>query len=1320
MATLALSAAGAAAGGALLPGVSLFGTTVSGAAIGQAVGAIAGSYIDQALFGSSGQTRIVEGPRLSELGVMASTEGASIPRLYGRARLAGQMIWATDFVEEAYDASEPPPPSKGLAGLGGSSQPTTTRIEYRYFANIALAICEGPITGIGRVWADGQPINLGAYTHRIYLGDDSQVPDSLIEAIQGPGKAPAYRGTAYIVFERLPLEPFGNRLPQLSFEVFRAVDSFEKLVKAVTIIPGSSEFAYEPSKVFREIAPGTTIAENIHTHTGTTDWHAAIDDLERGLPNVARTSLVVSWFGNDLRAGTCALKPGVESTTKSTMPEVWSAAGLTRSDAHVVSTYEGRPAFGGTPSDRSVVAAIRNLKNRGRSVTFYPFVLMDVPVGNGLPDPYGGSEQATYPWRGRITLDIAPGLTGSADQTTAAADDVAAFVGTATPAHFSTIGDDVIYSGPPEWSFRRMILHYAHLCVAAGGVETFLIGSELRGLAQIRSAAGTYPFVTALVALANDVRAVLGPSTKITYAADWSEYFGHQPADGTGDVYFHLDPLWASPNIDAVGIDVYWPLSDWRDGDSHLDRLAGIESPHDLDYLKANIFAGEGYSWYYASEAAREAQSRTAITDGAGKPWVFRFKDIRSWWSSQHYNRPGGVESGSHTAWVPQSKPIWITELGCPAVDKGANQPNVFYDPKSSESFLPYFSRGFRDDLIQRRYIQAFHETFDPTHETFDPAHNPVSSVYGGRMVDPTRLYVYTWDARPYPAFPYDLETWADGGNWPLGHWLTGRIAGGSLAAVVAAILDDYRFTRYSATGLTGTLDGYVIDRVMSVRQALQPLELAYAFDTYEQAGSIRFTHRGRRSPVATLDAEALVETKAGAGLFQVTRGQETELPAVAKLTFIDGQDGYRRGTAEARRSTVASDRVATADLPIVLTPDRAQAIAERWLQDAWASRQRRTLALPPSRLAVEPTDVVSFVADGGTQRYRVTGQSEGRHKDIEALSVEPSVFEEIRAPQRAPVLPGPDVYGPAIAAFLDLPLIAGSEDPYAGYVAAHASPWPGGIAFYRSSDGLSYRLGAIAVTRATIGLTATALHSGPRDRLDFANTFDVVLANGALASVDLLRLLGGSNLAAVRNADGEWEVIQFRDAVLIGPSTYRLSALLRGQAGTAGAMRDPVAAGATFVLLDAAVTRTLLTPDEARLSLDWRYGPKTLPHTDQSYMPESHSFAALGLRPLSPAHVRGARSAGDLRIDWIRRTRIGGDAWEQVEVPLGEDREAYAVDIMDGPVVKRTIETGVPSAIYSTADQIADWGVLPPSLSVRVHQLSSTYGRGAAAEAVI
>ena len=227
---------------------------------------------------------------------------------------------------------------------------------------------------------------------------------------------------------------------------------------------------------------------------------------------------------------------------------------------------------------------------------------------------------------------------------------------------------------------------------------------------------------------------------------------------------------------------------------------------------------------------------RTPITDGAGKPWVFRFKDLKSWWSNAHYNRPGGIESGTPTAWVPQSKPIWFTEVGCPAVDKGANQPNVFVDPKSAESALPYYSRGLRDDLIQRRYLQAIHEAFDPAHPDYIAGANPTSSSTARRMVDLAHIHVYAWDARPYPAFPANANAWGDGANWRLGHWLNGRIASQPLPALIAALLADYGFTDFDTAELDGMVPGFVVDRVMSAREALQPLELAFFFDAVESA----------------------------------------------------------------------------------------------------------------------------------------------------------------------------------------------------------------------------------------------------------------------------------------------------------------------------------------------------------------------------------------------------------------------------------------------------------------------------------------------------
>ena len=118
MATLALSAVGSAVGSALLPsGLSVLGTTIAGATIGSQVGALAGSFVDQALFGSTGHSRSYEGPRQAELRVTTSSEGAPIPRLYGRARLGGQVIWATDFEEVATTEEVG---SSGGGGKGGA------------------------------------------------------------------------------------------------------------------------------------------------------------------------------------------------------------------------------------------------------------------------------------------------------------------------------------------------------------------------------------------------------------------------------------------------------------------------------------------------------------------------------------------------------------------------------------------------------------------------------------------------------------------------------------------------------------------------------------------------------------------------------------------------------------------------------------------------------------------------------------------------------------------------------------------------------------------------------------------------------------------------------------------------------------------------------------------------------------------------------------------------------------------------------------------------------------------------------------------------
>ena len=1320
MATLVLGAAGAAIGGSI--GGAILG--VSAATIGGFIGSTIGSVVDSWIISSLAPTQRIEGARMDNLRITSATEGAVIPRLYGRMRIGGNIIWATDFREETKTTTQ----GGGKGGGGGGKVKTT---EYFYYASVAVALCEGPITGIGRIWADGKPLDLSGVTWRWYPGDESQTPDPFIAAKMGAGNAPAYRGTAYVVLIDLALANFGNRLPQLSFEVFRPLadpDTAEGLTRAVTMIPASGEFAYATGAI-RKGGSGATQAENLNARADVPDMVVALDQLQASSPNIESVSLVVSWFGDDLRAGHCRIRPKVELAAKNTTPQAWSVNGVSRSAAHLVSRDDqDRPNFGGTPADFTVVQSIRESRSRGLRVTFYPFLMMDVPPRNTLPNPYSdnavGTGQPAFPWRGRITCSPAAGYVGSVDKTATATTQVAALFGSASPSDFAVSGENVGWTGASgDWGLRRMVLHYAHLCVAAGGVDAFLIGSEMRGLTTIRSGSSTYPAVQALRDLAADVRAILGASTKIGYAADWSEYFGHQPGDGSGDVFFHLDPLWADPEIDFIGIDNYMPLSDWRDGFKHADA-ALAPAIYDRSYLQANIAGGEGFEWFYGSEADRAAQLRTPITDGAAsKPWVFRTKDPRSWWSNPHYDRPGGVESGSPTAWVPQSKPIWFTELGCPAIDRGTNQPNVFFDPKSSESVTPHFSRGWRDDAIQRAYFEASYLYWGTS------ANNPTSSVYGDRMVNVPECAAWTWDARPYPFFPELTDVWADGPNWRLGHWLTGRLGAVSLAALVRhlCLRAGMPDARIDVSGLWGAVEGYAIGALESPRASITTLSRHFGFDAVETEGAIRFVMRGRAT-IATITPDDLVAPNAGSGgregdVLELTRGQETELPQALKWQVARADEDYDAALVEARRITVDTTRIASESFPMAVPPEEAERRCRRALMEAWTGRETAAFRLPPSRLTLDPADVVTLEHDGRQMDLRLVSIADAEARGIEAVHQDRAAYDMPPGSPRPSSLLSPVVFGAPEVVLMDLPQLTEDQPAHRPMIAAHAVPWPGEMAVFRSPSTDGFKLLTSFGGRARMGALVSNFYSGPTSRFDLGNELVVDLLSGTLESVTDLTLFGGANALAIESSPGTWEIVQAGATDLIAPSRYRLTRLLRGQRGTEDAMGKPAPAGARIVVLDASLASLPIAEADLGLPWNWRIGPASRSVSDETYVAASFTPIGVGLRPFSVAHVeqpwRRPRTPGDLTIRWTRRSRaLSADNWGAVEVPLIEEVEAYEVEIVDGATVKRTLTTSATSAVYSAANQTADWGALlgpGDTLTIRIYQLSNLIGRGTA-----
>ncbi|WP_138469173.1 glycoside hydrolase TIM-barrel-like domain-containing protein [Poseidonocella sp. HB161398] len=1260
-----------------------------------------------------------------------------------------------------------------------------------------------------------------------------------------------------MVFEDLELEDYGNRPPQIKVEVWGRSGDMEPLIRGVNVIPGSTESGYDPEQVDVVTYTGSRAIKsrapmNCTRDTAKTDWSQSMDLMDAAMPNCDTVSLVVAWFGDDLRAGQCRIMPRVEFMQRDTLPRWW-AGGLTYySDWYgewwsvtdpraeeVSRTPDGGPAYGSSPSDASIIRAIQDLKARGKRVVLYPFVMMDIQAVQALPDPSGAGVQPDYPWRGRLQP--------------MAGEDVAAEV--------SAFVDGA-------WGFRNFVTHLADLASQAGGVDAFLIGSEMRGMSMAHAGGGSFPFVDALKSIAADVRGIL-PSAQISYAADWSEY--HSFREG-GDVFFHLDPLWSDPNIDFVGIDNYLPLSDWRDGPDHLDRddEAGITSPYVLDYLKANIEGGEYWDWYYASDADREAQARTPIFDGAhGEDWIFRQKAIRDWHGQPHYDRPAGLrdshadiggtpttwgaiggtvsasavpaygsfgtpadiasagsytdrarlhspnsldntggkrwrarvwfaqgtsaearllaatggpppnvrydfasgavtpaenghtihaatvsevspgvflmdlditltaedetpqfdfgafssaageyvtalgaevfEAGvSTTGWVPGSKPVWFTELGCPAVDKGANQPNVFAARYSSESALPWFSQGFRDDFMQRQFLRASFEWW---------AEN------GGDVLDVADVQVWAWDARPFPEFPQKSSLWSDGPDWRLGHWLNGR-AGAAPAgeAIRRRAVERYGIDpeQVDIARAYGQADGYAAPGLLGFREYVQPLELAHGLQSHEEGGRLVFASRGAMPTVAALDPEGMAP-KTGDSPFTVTRSALEDVAAGVVLTFRDGADDYAQAATRAVIGRGPEEGEAATDLPLVLDHDSSTAAASRLVRAARDGRETVTFRVPRSATHIRPGVVVPVLIDGEPRLFAVQSVADGLDRSVEAQSFAAGAW----APSGGGI-PSGRSGGTVLATgvlllMMDLPTLPGvTAEDWDGFAATFGLPWPGAVVASRSADAAGGFLDPVAFAApATMGETLAELppdipgawRPGP---------LDIAIYSGELVPRDPLDVLAGRNMLAVRHPDG-WEIVRFTGAELLpsGAGHYRLTGLLRGDRGTEGIpAAAPLAATAPVVLLDAAVQPLGLELADVGRALYWRFGPGAADVTTHATKP--HAFTGAGLRPFAPAHLEASPAGADLALSWMRRSRVKVDTLGDAlaDPPLGETAERYRVEIGPAGAPVRTWDVTAPAAVY-TAAQMASDGIAAP-YRVAVAQISETYGPGTWAEITV
>jgi hypothetical protein len=648
----------------------------------------------------------------------------------------------------------------------------------------------------------------------------------------------------------------------------------------------------------------------------------------------------------------------------------------------------------------------------------------------------------------------------------------------------------------------------------------------------------------------------------------------------------------------------------------------------------------------------------------------------------------------------PQFAAAWCDELGCPAIDKAANQPNVFPDAKSSAAATPYFSNGGRDDEAQLNFLAAHF-----THWA-EAANNPVSSQYAGRMLDMENTYLWAWDARPFPAFPLIGDAWGDGANWQTGHWLSGRLGNIALRHLVSTIFAEHGLSNIDVSKFDGVLAGYTIDRPSSIREALDALLALYRVDVSERAGTLQLVSRDRALPKSG-PVSGLALGRDDLAVNQILEA-ESQAPGELSLEFRDIMRDHQQASVTSRID-IETGSIESIALPATLDLADAKVQLRQFHRQESAARNTVTFSSSWADAALQAGDLVQL-EDGG-ESYRITKITDTEVRQFEGELALPGRPYARRSNLTAQTSLVAAIAGPPLSVFLDLPALpSGSTNAGGLRLAAWMTPWTPVVALSSPSNE-NYAEKVTLPDPALIGTLATALPAGVSGRIFTKHWFEIDLLAGGLASCSELSLFNGANAAAIKSANGAWEILQFGKATEVSAGRLRLERLLRGQLGTIDAMEAGAAIGGRFVLLDASVKRCELTNAEADIALNWKVGPASKAVSDQYFASQNIDPAVRSTKANAPVHVSAKTLGnGDTVFTWQRCGSLNADSWEVAEIPLVESAEEYRVRVKDiNLVVKRETNVANGQWIYTGANRQADFGAGTASCIFEVSQISAT-----------
>jgi len=589
----------------------------------------------------------------------------------------------------------------------------------------------------------------------------------------------------------------------------------------------------------------------------------------------------------------------------------------------------------------------------------------------------------------------------------------------------------------------------------------------------------------------------------------------------------------------------------------------------------------------------------------------------------------------------------------------------------------------------------------------FDSAPRPKFNVFGNSLV-----FYGAIPGTPWQVGSFFVSKTLSNGTVPLSDFVTDISIDCGLTA------GDIDVSQLTAD----TVYGFMLGSVGTGRSAIEAHMPVSQFDAAEIDGKVVFVKRGQSS-IVTIPEDDLAAHEYGSAMpdqIYSTRKQEMELPLQVNVTYPDKDNNFLIGSQYARRLTTLSKMIMDVPLAVAISATKGKQVADILLANAWQGRNTHKISLGNKYSYITPTDV--FKTSKGNINYTLRGTNRNDAKGIislDAAAENISVYTQTNAP--ALMLPAPTTVtltGDTKCVLMDIPLLRDQDDGigFYGVACGYASGWSGSD-LLKSTDNSAYSsYGNGFFHAAVIGYTNGVLGDWTGGKFfDESNVLSVTVYEGTLSSTTAANIFNNNANTFLIGS----EIVQAKNCVLTGTNTYALSGMLRGCHGTDWGQSTHVA-GETVVLLDPA-TINLLSAPSGEYNLPRYYKAVTFGQMITDADAFVFTNTAVSKKCYAPVHLGWGRdAAGNITLQWVRRTRIGGNWVDYSDVPLGETTEAYAIDIyaVGGTTVLRTLTATTNTVNYTAAQQTTDFG-FTGAFDFTVQQIGAT-GRGYAARLTV